>query len=521
MRTYAGHSTATASNALYRTNLAKGQTGLSVAFDLPTQTGYDPDDSLSRGEVGKVGVPIPHLGEMRRLFDGHPAHRDEHVDDDQRDRDVAARALPGGRGGAEPRSRPVRGRPPAGGYDPERHRQGVPLPRHVRLPARALAAPDHGRDRLHRARDPQLEPDQHLQLPPPGGRSDTPAGAGLRVVHGDLGARRREGVRPGVGGRLRQGRRTHVVLRQRRGPVRRGDVQDAGVRRAVGRDHPRPLRRGRPQDAPVPLRRPGQQPRAHRGPAGEQRPADRARDARRDPVQGRPRPRRPAAGVERGARPASAVGPAVVAAAPAGAGLRVGPARVRRPLRRLSGRRGQGRRARGGGSGRDRPGPGDGRGDRRRRERLHEAGAGLVPRRPARRGSSRGRRSWSGSTGSRPPSRRRSPPTSTTVDPGRRPRGRAGGVRERAGVEGRAGRDGGVRGTGPAGRRRQDRRQPDAGHPGRRPGRCDDGGVGRHPARGVRRVPRADRRERRRRASRAPARTSPRCVAGCARRARS
>jgi ethylmalonyl-CoA mutase len=68
MRTYAGHSTATASNALYRTNLAKGQTGLSVAFDLPTQTGYDPDDPLSRGEVGKVGVPIPHLGEMRRLF---------------------------------------------------------------------------------------------------------------------------------------------------------------------------------------------------------------------------------------------------------------------------------------------------------------------------------------------------------------------------------------------------------------------------------------------------------------------
>ncbi len=72
MRTYAGHSTATASNALYRTNLAKGQTGLSVAFDLPTQTGYDPDSPLSRGEVGKVGVPVPHLGEMRKLFDQIP-----------------------------------------------------------------------------------------------------------------------------------------------------------------------------------------------------------------------------------------------------------------------------------------------------------------------------------------------------------------------------------------------------------------------------------------------------------------
>jgi ethylmalonyl-CoA mutase len=72
MRTYAGHSSATASNALYRSNLAKGQTGLSVAFDLPTQTGYDPDDPLARGEVGRVGVPIAHLGDMRALFDGIP-----------------------------------------------------------------------------------------------------------------------------------------------------------------------------------------------------------------------------------------------------------------------------------------------------------------------------------------------------------------------------------------------------------------------------------------------------------------
>jgi len=72
MRTYAGHSSAAESNALYRRNLAKGQTGLSVAFDLPTQTGYDPDHVLSRGEVGKVGVPIPHLGAMRRLFQDIP-----------------------------------------------------------------------------------------------------------------------------------------------------------------------------------------------------------------------------------------------------------------------------------------------------------------------------------------------------------------------------------------------------------------------------------------------------------------
>ncbi len=72
MRTYAGHSTPKDSNALYRRNLEKGQTGLSVAFDLPTQTGYDPDDELSRGEVGKVGVPVTHMGDMRALFDSIP-----------------------------------------------------------------------------------------------------------------------------------------------------------------------------------------------------------------------------------------------------------------------------------------------------------------------------------------------------------------------------------------------------------------------------------------------------------------
>src|SRR4051794_5721156 len=72
MRTYSGHSSARASNELYRTNLAKGQTGLSIAFDLPTQTGYDPDSPLARGEVGKVGVPVVHLGHMETLLDGIP-----------------------------------------------------------------------------------------------------------------------------------------------------------------------------------------------------------------------------------------------------------------------------------------------------------------------------------------------------------------------------------------------------------------------------------------------------------------
>src|SRR5215468_6965527 len=72
IRTYSGHSTAARSNELYRKNLAKGQTGLSIAFDLPTQTGLDADHELARGEVGKVGVPVSHIGDMRTLLEGIP-----------------------------------------------------------------------------------------------------------------------------------------------------------------------------------------------------------------------------------------------------------------------------------------------------------------------------------------------------------------------------------------------------------------------------------------------------------------
>ena len=85
-RTYAGHSTARESNRLYRQNLAKGQTGLSIAFDLPTQTGLDSDHPLARGEVGKVGVAISHHRRHARPVRGHPDRLDEHVDDDQRHR---------------------------------------------------------------------------------------------------------------------------------------------------------------------------------------------------------------------------------------------------------------------------------------------------------------------------------------------------------------------------------------------------------------------------------------------------
>ena len=153
-------------------------------------------------------------------------------------------------------------------------------------------------------------------------------------------------VRPRVArGPDGRGLRAHLVLRQRRRAVRRGAREAARDGRAVGGARPRALRRHRPEAAALPLRRAGQLARADRVPAGEQRPADRARGAR-----GHARARRagagdPAAGLERGARPAAPVGPAVVAADPAGARLRDRPARVPRPVRGL-GRDGRaGRRA--------------------------------------------------------------------------------------------------------------------------------------------------------------------------------
>ena len=379
-----------------------------------------------RGRQGRRPGPAP--GRDAPAVRRHPARVDEHLHDDQRHRDVAARALPGRRRGAGARRRP-RGGPrggarPAGRHHPERHHQGVPLPGDLRLPARALAAADRGPDRLHGQPHPEVEPDQHLQLPPPGGRGDPDAGAGLRAVHGDRGARHRPRLRAGRARGLPRGGGADVVLRQRRRAVRRGDVQDARLRAAVGRDHPRAVRRRGPQDAPLPVRRAGQQPGPDRGPAGEQRPADRAGDARRHALQGRPRPRRPAARLERGARTAPALGPAVVASAPAGAGVRVRPAGVRRPVRGLDGRGGPGREPGGGCPRRDRPGAGPGRRGGRRRVRLHEAGAGLLARRPPRPDRVRGGQGRRGELlrdhravpADRRPRRR---------DPGRRPRGRA------------------------------------------------------------------------------------------------
>ena len=298
-----------------------------------------------RGRQGRRpgGPPGPHEGAAR----GHPRGVDEHLHDDQRHRGVAARPLRGARAGA--------GRRPgaAGGHDAERHRQGVPEPGDLHLPARSRACaspstpsptpcatrPDGTRSTSAattcRRRAPRRCRRSPTRWPPPSACS-TACGTRAR-------SRRR-----GAAGRGRP----HQLLRELERPLRGGDLQDAGLHRAVGPHLPRALRGRGPQAAPLPLRRAGELARADRAAAREQRAAHRARVARRHPVQERPGPGHAAAGLERGARAAPAVGPAVVPAHAAGAGLRVGPARVRRHLRGLGRRRGQDGRAGGGRHGR-------------------------------------------------------------------------------------------------------------------------------------------------------------------------
>ena len=301
MRTYSGHSTAKASNELYRTNLAKGQTGLSIAFDLPTQTGYDPDDPQARGEVGKVGVPVAHLGHMRELLDGIPPGE---MNTSMTINATAAWLL--GLYVANAEHHGVESKR-AAGHDAERHRQGVPVPRHLHLPAAAAPPADRRHDRLLRRVDPEVEPDERVLATTcrrRGRRRSRRSPTRLATAIGVLDAVRESGQV--ARGPLPAGVRVDQLLRQRRHPLRRGDLQDAGLHRAVGPHRPRALRRHRRQGAALPLRRAGQQPRPHRGAAREQRAAHRARDARRHAVEATPGPARSSCrrGTRRSACPA-------------------------------------------------------------------------------------------------------------------------------------------------------------------------------------------------------------------------
>ena len=337
MRTYAGHSTAAASNALYRSNLEKGQTGLSIAFDLPTQTGYDADDELARGEVGKVGVPVGHKGDMHALLDGIPLDR---MNTSMTINATAAWLLALYITVAE-----------ENGIDPavlqgttqndiikeylSRGTYAFPPAPSLRLIADTVAYTVEHVPRWN----PVNVCSYHLQE-----AGATPvqeiayAMATAIAVLDEVRPRVREDQMGAVFARISFFVNAGVRFVEEHAKLRAMAV-------AVGGARARALRRHRSEAAAVPLRRPGQLARADRVPAGEQRPADRARGARGHARAGRAGAGDPAAGLERGARPAAPVGPAVVAADPAGARLRDRPARVPRPVRGL-GRDGRaGRRA--------------------------------------------------------------------------------------------------------------------------------------------------------------------------------
>ena len=233
-RTYAGHSTAADSNKLFRTNLSKGQTGLSVAFDLPTQTGYDSDHVLARGEVGKVGVPVSHIGDMRTLFDQIPLAT---MNTSMTINATAAWLLALYVAVAEEQGATAGSL--SGTTQNDIIKEYLSRGTYV-FPPGALDAADHRHHRLLHEGTAEVEPDERLQLSPAGSRCD--AGQELSFALATAFA-----VLDGVkaGGQWREGfpggLRAHLVLRQCRHPLRHRAVQDARLHGVVGRDRPRAL----------------------------------------------------------------------------------------------------------------------------------------------------------------------------------------------------------------------------------------------------------------------------------------
>ena len=173
-----------------------GRPGLSVAFDLPTQTGYDSDHPLARGRGRQGRRADRHDAATCGAVRGHPARADEHLDDDQRHRPLAAGALHRGRRAAGR----GRGRSSQGTVQNDIIKEYLSRGTYI-FPPEPVAAADHRRDRLHLPRAAALEPDQRLQLPPAGGGRHAGAGAGLRAGHRGRGAGRGPRRRPGAGGR--------------------------------------------------------------------------------------------------------------------------------------------------------------------------------------------------------------------------------------------------------------------------------------------------------------------------------
>ena len=275
MRTYSGHSTAAASNELYRTNLAKGQTGLSIAFDLPTQTGYDPDALMARGEVGKVGVPIAHLGNMRTLLDGIPPGQ---MNTSMTINATAAWLLALYVANAEEQGTPpteLRGTTQNDIVKEYLSRGTYIFPPE---PSRRLIVDMIAWCAEHApAWNPINVCSYHLQEA--GATPVQEIAYALATAIAVLDAVRDSGqVEPDRFGQVFASMSFFVNAGIR---FVEETVQAAGVHRAVGPDRSRALRRRGRERSPLSLRGAGQQPRPHRGTAGEQRSTHRVGDARR------------------------------------------------------------------------------------------------------------------------------------------------------------------------------------------------------------------------------------------------
>ena len=322
MRQYAGFGTATESNERYHRLVEAGTGGLSVAFDLPTQMGYDSDDAVAHGEVGKVGVAIDSIDDMRTLFDGIPLGE---VSTSMTINAPAALLLllyqlVGEEQGVDPGE--------AHRHDPERRAQGVHRPRHLHLPAEGVAAADLRHLRLLPQGAPALEHDLDLRLPHGRGRGDACAGGGLHP-------RQRQGVRPGRAGGGARGRRLRaaaLLLLRGAHDAARGGREVPCRPPDLGAGDARRVRRQGPEvaDAALPhpdRRRPADGPAARGQHGAGHRPGAR-RGARRHPVAAHQLLRRGHRAADREGRPARA-------AHPAGDRLRVRPHRHRRPVRGL------------------------------------------------------------------------------------------------------------------------------------------------------------------------------------------
>ena len=236
-RTYAGHSTAAKSNELYRKNLAKGQTGLSIAFDLPTQTGYDSDHELARGEVGKVGVPVSHLGDMRTLLDGIPL--------DEMNTSMTINATAAWLLALYVATADAQGAPReklTGTIQNDIIKEYLSRGTYVFPPEPSLRLI---KDTIvfSRSAMPKWNPTNvcsyHLQEA--GATPVQELAFALATAQAVLDAVKASGeVAPDDFG---ADRRAHLVLRQRGAQVHHRDLQDARLQRAVGRDHDRALRR--------------------------------------------------------------------------------------------------------------------------------------------------------------------------------------------------------------------------------------------------------------------------------------